>query len=259
MTETNLIDINEIKPHQIAGICDHTFLDRTEAFKVRAKQEENPIDSRQRAFFSFLENTPTIGARVPYAVCVRPEDVRIAKNYFAHRGGKVKVASVVGFPDGANYSTEAKVSETRLALLHGAREIDMVLNYKLLREKTYCEHVLREVMTVTQTAHSKGALVKVILEISELDNDQIIRACDIANRAQADFVKTSTGFSSGGATLEALEIMRAVFRGGIKISGGVTPDNVRGLLYAASGRNDAMIDLDPMMIRIGESSLLDKL
>lgn len=257
MTE-NLVEISDITPEQIASICDHTFLNRSEAFRQSAKKGESPVRLREEALNAFLHETAN-SERVPYAVCVRPEDVFKTATYLAlNRKGGVLVASVVGFPDGPLYTTDFKVAETKLAIADGANEIDMVLDYTAFKAGDI-SYARNDVKAVVEAAHAKDALVKLIFETSELDSDQIKRACDLATEAGVDFVKTSTGFGADGAKADDLRIMRANFNGGVKMSGGVTPDNVKELLYAVSGRNDGYINLSPNLVRIGESSLLKKL
>lgn len=158
--------------------------------------------------------------------------------------------------------------EIDLAVMNGAEEVDFVLNYESLGHKDGDKEFGGEELLIEQelgTIRSfidknyRGLVTKLILETSELTNDQISRACKIADRCRIDFVKTSTGFSAAGATAEHLRIMRTNFSRGVKMSGGVSIGNVKDLLYAASGRTDGYIDLDPMKIRIGESSLLKDL
>ncbi len=257
--ETNLLLIDTLTPQQIAVICDHTFLNRSEAYRQAAGKGDSPVQLRAKAFLSFIESTVANPERLPYAVCVRPENVTPAINYLAEKGhSEVKVASVVGFPDGSLYDTGFKAAETQLALARGAEEIDMVLNYARFKagDLTY---VRTDIQSVVDAAHRDRALVKLILETSELDGDQIKRACELASCIGVDFVKTSTGFAAGGAKAEDVAVMRANFEGGVKISGGIVPENVKELLYAASGRRDGYIEMNPLRVRIGESSLLAKL
>src|SRR3984885_16205071 len=122
-------------------------------------------------------------------------------------GSQVKVCTVVGFPLGAT-STEAKVAETEAALRAGAQEIDMVQNVGALRGDDD-RAVEEEIALIAAASHRAGAIVKVILETSLLSDDQKIAACRLAKMAGADFVKTSTGFSSSGATGHDVEPMRA--------------------------------------------------
>ncbi|MBI2102638.1 deoxyribose-phosphate aldolase [Candidatus Woesearchaeota archaeon] len=254
-----LILIEDVNPTQIGAICDHTFLNRSEAYRQSAGDGESPVRLRARAFRSFLEGTIANKERVPYAVCVRPEDVALTIDFLAERGYTgILVASVVGFPDGSLYDTNFKIAETRLAIKKGAREIDMVLNYDLFKAG-YIAPARDDVQAVVDAAREHGALSKLIFETSELNADQIKRACQLASETGIDFVKTSTGFGAYGARVEDVSIMRANFNGGIKISGGVTPENVKSLLSAVSGRRDGYIELNPNRVRIGESSLLTKL
>lgn len=165
------------------------------------------------------------------------------------------IASVVGYPDGSWYSTDFKVAETKLAIKHGAKEVDMVLDCEKFK-KGKLKYVKKDISSVVKVAHKKNVLVKLILETSLLTNDEIVSICKIADELGVDFVKTSTGYVIAGATAEHLKLMRENFSKGVKMSGYVKPNNVRELLVAASGRDDGMIDLNPLKVRIGESSLL---
>ncbi|MFU8781128.1 MAG: deoxyribose-phosphate aldolase [Kiritimatiellia bacterium] len=137
------------------------------------------------------------------ALCVRPGDVALAARELA--GSGTKVCAVIGFPHGAN-RPEVKALEARLALADGAVELDMVMNIgRFLSGDDVA--VQKDIEAVVTEAHAKGAIVKVILETCLLTPGQIAAACLIAKRAGADFVKTSTGFASGGATPEAIAIM----------------------------------------------------
>ena len=151
------------------------------------------------------------------AVCVNSCFVPLAKQSLAK--SDVKVCTVVGFPLGA-MSTEAKVFEAKNAIEQGADEIDMVINIGLLKSKNYVA-VIKDISDVKSAIGNK--ILKVILEISELSKNEIIKASEIAMDANADFVKTSTGFSKSGATLTAVKIMRKTVKDQLKIkaSGGV--------------------------------------
>ena len=153
------------------------------------------------------------------SVCVRPCDVLLAAEELS--GSGVRVTTVVGFPHGC-HRTETKVVEARAALDDGAVELDMVLNIGRLVSG---EHALVEadIRAVVEVAHERGALVKVILENAYLTDAQKVEACRLSERAGADFVKTSTGFAPGGATLEDLRLMRASVgpRVQVKAAGGV--------------------------------------
>lgn len=164
-----------------------------------------------------------------YSVCVNGCHVPTAVSKL--EGSDVKVAAVVGFPLGA-MSTAAKVFETREAVDAGAAEIDMVINIGALKEGRY-EYVLHEIAALVDVCHGYpllygepvegGALLKVIIETCLLTDEEIVKACELAVEAGADFVKTSTGFSTGGATEEAVALMRRTVgdKAKIKASGGI--------------------------------------
>jgi deoxyribose-phosphate aldolase len=152
-------------------------------------------------------------------------------------GSPVKVCSVVGFPLGAN-TTSAKILETQMAVRDGAREIDMVVNIGELRAGNH-DVVERDIAGVVAVAHADGAIVKVILEMCLLDEAQKPAGCLLSKKAQADFVKTSTGFSTGGATAEDVALMRRTVGPGmgVKASGGVrTLDDLRKMIAAGATR-----------------------
>ncbi|MDO4745787.1 MAG: deoxyribose-phosphate aldolase [Bacillota bacterium] len=150
-----------------------------------------------------------------YSVCVNGCHVPLAVSKL--EGSDVKVAAVVGFPLGA-MSTAAKVFETREAVDAGASEIDMVINVGALKEGRY-EYVLSEISALADTC----PCLKVIIETCLLTDEEIVKACELAVEAGADFVKTSTGFSTGGATEEAVVLMRRTVgdKAKIKASGGI--------------------------------------
>ncbi len=133
----------------------------------------------------------------------------------------VKVATVVGFPFGANVP-EVKVHETQHAIADGAAEIDMVINIGALRSKDYAA-VKRDIEAVVRAARSGGAITKVIIETALLADDEKAVACNIAKDAGAEFVKTSTGFSSAGATVHDVRLMRDTVgpKMGVKAAGGI--------------------------------------
>ena len=136
------------------------------------------------------------------------------------KGTKVKVASVVGFPLGA-CTTATKVFETEDAIRDGADEIDMVINIGALKDKDY-DVVRNDIQSVLAAARGK-AIVKVIIESCLLSEDEIVKVCEICVDAGADYVKTSTGFSTGGATIEAISLMKRTIKDKayIKASGGI--------------------------------------
>ena len=153
------------------------------------------------------------------AVCINPTYVSLAREVLA--GSPVKVATVVGFPLGA-MASEAKAFETRLATKQGADEIDMVLAIGRLKGGESAA-VLDDVRAVVDAAHEGNAIVKVILEMGLLTRQEKILACLLCQASGAEFVKTSTGFLAGGATVEDVELMRRVIGStmGVKAAGGV--------------------------------------
>ncbi len=153
------------------------------------------------------------------AVCVPPVYVPLAADLLADT--PVKVCTVVGFPLG-NTSTTAKVYETIQALHDGAEEIDMVLAIGLLKAGRD-DRVFQDIQAVVETAHGAGAEVKVILETGLLTEEEIVRACRLAQAAGADFVKTSTGFGPRGASVEDVRLMRRTVGTamGVKAAGGI--------------------------------------
>lgn len=178
---------------------DHTLL------KPTATQKEIKIlcdEAKTHRFFS---------------VCVNGFYVPLAKELLTK--SSVKVCAVVGFPLGA-MTTETKVFEAKQAVEDGADEIDMVINMGMLKSKNYV-NVYTDIRDVKVAIGTKT--LKVILEISELSKNEIIKACQICLDAKADFIKTSTGFSKGGATLTAVKMIRKTVKDGAKIkaSGGI--------------------------------------
>lgn len=152
------------------------------------------------------------------SVCVNPYWAPYCYENLKDTG--VKVCAVIGFPLGAT-STASKVSETKQAIQDGATEVDMVINVGELKSGND-EAVQRDIEAVVEAA-KESALTKVIIETSLLDREEKIRACQLAKQAGADFVKTSTGFSGGGATIEDIALMRETVGSdmGVKASGGV--------------------------------------
>lgn len=153
------------------------------------------------------------------SVCVNP--CWVARVAAALAGSSVATCTVIGFPLGAT-STEAKLAEAVRALEDGARELDMVVNVGLLRGGE-ADAVQAEIAALVEAAHDRGALLKVIIETCLLTDEQKRAACLCAQRAGADFVKTSTGFSTGGATVGDVRLMREVVGPdmGVKASGGI--------------------------------------
>ncbi len=169
------------------------------------------------------------------SVCINPYWVPLAASLL--HASPVRVCTVIGFPLGAN-QPEIKLAEAGVALAQGARELDMVQNVGALRSGD-SELVANEMSELAELAHRSGAILKVILETCLLDRNQKIRACRLAVAAKADFVKTSTGFSSGGASIDDVRLMRETVGSslGVKASGGIRSlDSVRGMLAAGATR-----------------------
>ncbi|MGE8078197.1 deoxyribose-phosphate aldolase [Peribacillus loiseleuriae] len=192
----------------VANLIDHTLL-KADATKAQIKQlcEE----AREHHFAS---------------VCVNPTWVAYASELLA--GSDVVVCTVIGFPLGAN-TPETKAFETKNAIENGANEVDMVINIGALKDQDD-ELVERDIRAVVESSKGK-ALSKVIIETSLLTEEEKLRACELAVKAGADYVKTSTGFSTGGATPEDIALMRKTVGPtiGVKASGGVrnTEDAVK--------------------------------
>ncbi len=170
-----------------------------------------------------------------YSVCVNPIYVAQAARLLA--GSASLVCTVVGFPLGAT-PPRVKVYETRACLDAGAKEIDMVIPIGLLRAGQY-EAVLDDIYAVASATHAAGGLLKVILEMALLDRRQKIAGCLLARAAGAEFVKTSTGFGPGGATVADVELMRCVVgpQMGVKAAGGVRSlADARAMLSAGANR-----------------------
>ena len=186
---------------EVAGYIDHTLL-KPEA--RRAEIEQLCREARNYGFAS---------------VCVNPGWVKECA--FALAGSPVKVCTVVGFPLGATVA-DVKAYETRRTIFDGATEIDMVINLGALKSGDH-ETVERDIRAVVEAAHDACAIVKVIIETALLTDEEKVRACLLAKSAGADFVKTSTGFSKGGATVADIELMRQTVGStlGVKAAGGV--------------------------------------
>jgi deoxyribose-phosphate aldolase len=169
------------------------------------------------------------------SVCVNPTWVKRAATHL--RGTDVKVCSVIGFPLGAT-TAEIKAMEARRAIRDGAREVDMVINVGALKSGDHAT-VLTDIEKVVDSAHEAGAIVKVILETSLLTDEEKVIASTLAKQAKADFVKTSTGFSGGGATVYDVALMRETVGPsmGVKASGGVrTKSDVEDMIAAGATR-----------------------
>lgn len=168
------------------------------------------------------------------SVCVNPCWVALAHQEL--KDTDVKVCTVIGFPLGAN-TTEVKVFETKDAIEKGAQEIDMVINIAMLKDKEY-DYVENEIHQIVEAAKDK-AIVKVIIETCLLTDEEKIKACELSQKAGADFVKTSTGFSTGGATVHDIALMRKTVGAemGVKASGGVhTHEEALAMIEAGANR-----------------------
>ena len=186
--------------NKIANMIDHTVLKATttkeDVVKVCKEAKENQ-------FFS---------------VCINPTHIELAKKEL--EGSNVKVCTVIGFPLGAN-TPEVKGFETKDAIAKGADEVDMVINIGALKDKNY-DLVERDIKAVVDAAN-KEVLVKVIIETCYLTDEEKKIACELAVKAGTDYVKTSTGFGTGGSTPQDIKLMRDVVGAeiGVKASGGV--------------------------------------
>ena len=166
------------------------------------------------------------------SVCINPCHVAYCADYL--KDSDVNVCTVIGFPLGANTSA-VKAFETKDAIANGADEIDMVMNIGALKDKNY--DLVRDVKAVVEAAN--GTLVKVILETCLLTEDEIKKACELCVEAKADYVKTSTGFSTRGATIEDVRIMKEAVHGKAKVkaAGGVrTPEDMVKIVAAGADR-----------------------
>lgn len=168
------------------------------------------------------------------SVCVNPCWVALAHQEL--KNTDIKVCTVIGFPLGAN-TTEVKVFETKDAIEKGAQEIDMVINIAMLKDKEY-DYVENEIHQIVEAAKDK-AIVKIIIETCLLTDEEKIKACELSQKAGADFVKTSTGFSTGGATVHDIALMRKTVGAemGVKASGGVhTHEEALAMVEAGATR-----------------------
>lgn len=190
---------------ELASMIDHTLL------KAQSTKEEVVQLCKEAKEYGFA------------TVCVNPSYISLAKKEL--EGSKVGITTVIGFPLGAS-TTETKAFEAKDALEKGATEIDMVINVGMMMSGEHL-FILEDIKSVVEMAKGKG-VVKVILETCYLTNEQIKKASELAMEAGADFVKTSTGFGTGGATKEHIELMRQVVgpNKGVKASGGIRDTEV---------------------------------
>lgn len=206
---------------QIAGMIDHTIL------KPEATEKEIKVLCKEAIEYNFA------------SVCVNPSMVSLAANIV--EGSPVKVCTVIGFPLGAT-TTAVKTFETEETIKAGATEVDMVINVGKLKERDL-EYVKNDIKAVVEAARGK-ALTKVIIETCLLTDEEKVIACQLSREAGADFVKTSTGFSTGGATAADIKLMRDIVGSemGVKASGGIR------------SREDALVMIEKGATRIGASA-----
>ncbi len=204
----------ELIDKDVARMIDHTLL----------KPETTPQEITK-----LCDEARTYGFA---SVCINPCYVSMCKDLLS--GSKVKVCTVIGFPLGST-TTEVKRFEAEQALKSGAQEIDMVINVGMLKQKQH-DYVFNDINQVVLAAKKFGAICKVIIETALLTDEEKIVACLLSKNAKADFVKTSTGFSKGGATAGDVALMKYVVGSavGVKASGGIrTTEDAR--LMIASG------------------------
>mgnify|MGYP001592007254 CR=1 FL=1 len=202
--------------NNIAKMIDHTIL------KAFATKEDVKVLCKEAKEYNF------------FSVCINPANIELAKKEL--EGSDVKICTVIGFPLGANTS-EVKAFETKDAIKKGADEVDMVINIGALKDKNY-DYVLNDIKAVVDAADKK-ALVKVIIETCYLTDEEKKIACELSVKAGADFVKTSTGFGTGGSTPEDIKLMREVVGPniGVKASGGVrNQEDAKAVIEAGCSR-----------------------
>jgi deoxyribose-phosphate aldolase len=202
---------------QLSHMIDHTLL------KPEATQDQIAqlcFEARKYGFAS---------------VCVNPTNVKLCASLL--KGSDIDVCTVVGFPLGAT-PTDVKVFETQQAIREGATEVDMVLNVGALKSRDY-ELVRDDIASVARACHAGNAILKVIIEAALLTDEEKVIACQLSKVAGADFVKTSTGFGPGGATVEDVALMRKVVGPsiGVKAAGGIkTFEDAQRMIAAGASR-----------------------
>ena len=202
---------------RILAACDHTLL----------KQDATPDQIRELCDDAMLYHTAS--------VCIPPCYVKLAKDYMSERTNSVKVCTVIGFPNG-NMSTEAKRFEAIDAIENGADEIDMVINIGMLKAGQY-DYVLDEIKAIRKICGAH--ILKVIIETCLLTDEEKIKMCEIVTESGADFIKTSTGFSTGGATFDDVKLMKDHVGLGVKVkaAGGIaTLDDAEKFLKLGASR-----------------------
>jgi deoxyribose-phosphate aldolase len=218
-----------------AGLIDHTLL------KPEASRDEIRKLCQEAARFGFA------------SVCVNPWNVALAAEML--RGSKVKVCTVVGFPLGATLP-QVKIYEAEEAIKLGAQEIDMVINIGALKSGQD-DVVESDIRGVVEASHRGGAICKVIFETALLTVEEKVRASVASKKAGADFVKTSTGFSTAGATAEDVALMRAIVGSeiGVKAAGGVRSlDDLKKMVCAGASRIGASASVKIMEQAAGQAA-----
>lgn len=187
--------------NEILSKCDHTLLKQTATFEDIKALCDDGIKFKTAS------------------VCIPPCYVKQAKEYVED---KLKICTVIGFPNGYN-STDVKSFETYEALIDGADEIDMVINIGELKAKNY-DYVQNEILTINNVCKKFNKILKVIIETCLLTDEEKIKMCEIVTNTQADYIKTSTGFSTAGATKEDVALFAKHIGGNVKIkaAGGIS-------------------------------------
>lgn len=212
---------------KIGQMIDHTIL------KANATEEEVKTLCKEAAQYEF--------ATVCINPCYIPQAVHLLQ------GTNVGITTVIGFPLGSTTSM-TKANEAKEAVLLGATEVDMVINIGALKDKKY-DYILYEIGAVVKAAKQvcKNAIIKVIIETCLLTKDEIVKACQLAVEAGADYVKTSTGFSTGGAMVEDIALMRKTVGPniGVKASGGIrTYETAKAMIDAGATRIGASASIE---------------
>ena len=215
-----------MKKSEMAAMIDHTLLkpEATDEQIIKVCRE-----ARENKFAS---------------VCINPSYVKLASEQL--KGSGVKVCTVIGFPLGAN-DTRVKAYEAKIAIEDGANEVDMVINVGKLKAKDY-EYVKNDIKAVVNEARGK-ALAKVIIETCLLTDEEKVKVCKLAMEAGADFVKTSTGFNKGGATVEDVKLMYETVAPKLKVkaSGGIrTTEDAIKMIEAGASRIGASASISIM-------------
>ena len=219
---------------KVARMIDHTLL------KPDATPDEIRTLCTEARTYSFA------------SVCVNPCYVKMCRDLL--RGSVVKVCTVIGFPLGST-TTEVKRAEAEQAIQNGAEEIDMVINVGMLKQGEY-DYVFNDINQVVLAGKRSRVLSKVIIETALLTDEEKIKACVLSKKAKADFVKTSTGFSKGGATAGDIALMRLVVGSdmGVKASGGVrTAEDARAMIASGADRIGASASVKIVSGGVGES------